>query len=68
MSYEIGYAPRGDRHVRTTQKATAREALATARALIASDEEIRHIKAPYGGQIGMGELELAAEREGPANA
>ncbi|WP_175429816.1 hypothetical protein [Azospirillum argentinense] len=53
--------------MRTTQKPTARDALKTAQALIASDEEIRHIKSPYGGEIGMGELALEAEREEAAN-
>ena len=64
MTYEIGYAPRGDKKVRTVKMTTAREALRIVRDLERSDEEIRHIKAPPGYEIGIGELELTAEREG----
>jgi len=43
---------------------TARQALETVQALQASDEEIRHIKTLSGLEIGTGELELLAAREG----
>ncbi len=68
MPYEIGYAPKDDKKVRSARPPTAREALRVVRNLQASDEEIRYIKAPFGAEIGIAELELDAEREGSPNA
>ena len=68
MAYEIGFAPRSARKMSSTTAANAREALKIVRGLEASDEQIKYIKAPYGGEIGIGELELEAERENKADA
>jgi hypothetical protein len=64
MPYEIGHAPKGSRVVSQIVMPTARQALETVQALRASDEEIRHIKTLSGYEIGTGELELLAAREG----
>jgi hypothetical protein len=64
MPYEIGHAPKGSRVVSQIVMPTARQALETVQALQASDEEIRHIKTLGGHEIGTGELELLAAREG----
>ena len=64
MPYEIGHAPKGSRVVSQIVMPTARQALETVQALQASDEEIRHIKTLSGLEIGTGELELLAAREG----
>jgi hypothetical protein len=67
MSYEIGYAPVGRREVFVVRRSNAKEALKTVLELQASDEQIRHIKAPTGSDIGFRELNLAAEKEGGPN-
>lgn len=64
MSYTIGYAPRGWKNVNTKQQPNAREALKLVLALQRSDEEVRYIKAPWGGEIGLDELRMTAEQEG----
>lgn len=53
MSYEIGYARMGRSNISVAQSPNAHEALKTVLALQASDEEIRHIKAPAGHDIGL---------------
>jgi hypothetical protein len=65
--YEIGFSPRGARKISVTMRPNAQDALKTVRALEASEEEIRYIKAPGGYEIGIGELQLEAERKGNAN-
>jgi hypothetical protein len=64
MPYTIGYSrQRKGGKVSEATVHNAEEALKTVRALGASDETIRYIKAPWGGEIGMGELQMYAEEE-----
>jgi hypothetical protein len=50
LAYTIGYAPKGRRRTSTVERATAREALKLASDLLASDEEIRFIRAHAPGE------------------
>lgn len=62
MPYIVGYSQYRNRGpISEATCATATEALRAVHGLQASDETIRYIKAPYGGEIGIGELERDAE-------
>jgi hypothetical protein len=63
MSYEIGYAPKGESKVSVTQQSSARAALKAVLALNATGEVIRYVKVPAGHDIEIGELHLLADRE-----
>jgi hypothetical protein len=66
MPYEVEYAPKGSRVISNTVMPTAREALETVQAFQAGDEEIRRITTLNGSEIGIGELQLLAQRESDA--
>ncbi len=63
MSYTIGFAPKNTNKVSTVEEADARAALETAELLQRSDEIISYIKTPTGYEIGVGELQMLADRE-----
>jgi hypothetical protein len=64
MPYVIGYGMRNKREVSTAEKPTAKEALALVDALQRSDEEIKFIRSPHGGEIGIEMLRVLAKEEG----
>jgi hypothetical protein len=66
MPYVIGYGMRNKREVSTAEKLTAKEALALVDALQRSDEEIKFIRSPHGGEIGVEMLRVLAKEEGAA--
>jgi hypothetical protein len=66
MPYVIGYGMRNKREVSTAEKPTAKEALALVDALQRSDEEIKSIRSPHGGEIGIEMLRVLAKEEGAA--
>jgi hypothetical protein len=66
MPYVIGYGMRNKREVSTAEKPTAKEALALVDALQRSDEEIKFIRSPHGGEIGVEMLRVLAKEEGAA--
>jgi hypothetical protein len=64
MTYKIGYsAQRKGGKVSEATVSSAKRAFRLVCELQASDEMIRYIKAPWGGAIGVGELEMYAEKE-----
>lgn len=64
MAYIVGYAPnRNKGKVSEAAAQNAREALKLVEDLQRSDETIRFIRAPWGGEIGIGELKMYAEEE-----
>jgi hypothetical protein len=66
MAYVVGYSMRrNDRKISEATYQDARAALEGVFRLEASDETIRYIKAPWGGEIGKGELKMYAEEEAP---
>jgi len=66
MPYVIGYGMRNKRQVSTAEKPTAKEALALVDALQRSDEEIKFIRSPHDGEIGIEMLRVLAKEEGAA--
>ena len=64
MTYIIGFSPKrvGGKVAETTCP-NAKEALEAVHGLQASDETIRFIRAPWGGEIGVRELQMYAEQE-----
>ncbi|MGD0482304.1 MAG: hypothetical protein ABSA42_19200 [Terracidiphilus sp.] len=67
MTYIVAYSPRrtGGR-ISEAVYPNAQEAWKAVLDLEASDETIRHIRAPWGGEIGKDELQMFAEEEGRA--
>ncbi len=63
QQYIIGYSQKKTGPVREAKFSSAIEALKTVDGLFRSDETIRYIKAPWGGEIGEGELKMLAEKE-----
>lgn len=68
MAYEIGFSQHRNSKLSTAVEPTAQGALKTVDGLKASDEVIRFIKAPWGGEIGYGELKMIAEQEAQKDA
>jgi hypothetical protein len=64
MPYIIGFGMRNKPEIATAEKPTAKEALALVDALQRSDEEIKFIKAPHEGEIGVEMLRVLAKEEG----
>ena len=64
MPYIVGYGLRNRREVWTAEKPTARDALALVDSLQRSDEEIKFIRAPGEGEIGIDMLRVLADEEG----
>ena len=64
MPYTIGFGMRNKREVSTAEKPTAKEALALVDALQRSDEEIKFIRSPHEGEIGIEMLRVLAKEEG----
>jgi len=64
MAYTIGFGMRGKhKQVSESVQPTATEAWKLVCDLEASDEEIKFIRAPYGGEIGREELKMYADDE-----
>ena len=64
MPYIIGFGMRGrGKKVSTAEKLTAREALALVDDLQKSDEEIKFIRSPHEGEIGIEMLRVLAKEE-----
>ena len=63
MAYVIGYGMRNKRQVSITERPTAKEALALVDALERSDEEIKFIRSPSEGEIGVEMLRVLAKEE-----
>jgi hypothetical protein len=63
MTYTIGYSPRPRGKVDKAVEPDAKAALKTILGLKASDEIIRYIKAPWGGNIEIDRLRVLADEE-----
>jgi hypothetical protein len=63
MSYTIGFIPRNQQDVSATEAPTASRALAMIAALQESAEEIRFIRSPQEGDMGIEMLLLLAKEE-----
>ena len=63
MPYIIGFSQKRIGPVSEAEFATAQQALKEHDPLVQSDETIRYIKAPWGGEIGRGELLMKADQE-----
>ena len=64
VPYTIGFVVKGRSRIRSVEQPTAKAALKLMRDLQASHEQIKFIKTPSGGEIGIGELEMLAAKEG----
>ena len=64
MPYIVAYGLKNRRELWTAEKPTARKALALVEALHEKGEEIRFIKAPGDGEIGVEMLRILADKEG----
>ena len=64
MPYIIGFGPRNKREVSIAETRTAKEALELVEALQRSDEEIKFIRAPAEGEIGVEMLRVLVNEEG----
>ena len=64
MPYIIGFGTRNKRKVSTAETRTAKEALELVEALRRSGEEIKFIRAPAEGEIGVEMLGVLANEEG----
>ena len=63
MSYTIGFIPRNQHKVSATEAPTANQALAMIAALQESAEEIKFIRSPQEGEMGIEMLLLLAKEE-----
>ncbi|WP_024517553.1 hypothetical protein [Bradyrhizobium sp. Tv2a-2] len=63
MSYTIGFVPRNKQAVSATEAPTANRALAMIAALQETAEEIRFIRSPQEGDMGIEMLLLLAKEE-----
>ncbi len=63
MSYTIGFVPRNQRDLSAEEAPTANKALAMIAALQESAEEIRFIRSPQEGDMGIEMLLLLAKEE-----
>jgi hypothetical protein len=63
MSYTIGFVPKNQREVSATEAATANQAVAMIAALQESAEEIKFIRSPQEGEMGIEMLLLLAKEE-----
>jgi hypothetical protein len=63
MSYTIGYQVRNQKAVLATEAATANQAVAIVAALQKSAEEIKFIRSPQEGDMGIEMLLLLAKEE-----
>jgi hypothetical protein len=63
MTYTIGHSPRSKGKIDEAPMPDAVTALKEVLGLQASDEKIRFIRAPWGGEIGVEELRMYAEKE-----
>jgi hypothetical protein len=64
VPYIIGFGTRNKREVSTAERRTAKEALELVEALQRSGEEIKFIRAPAEGEIGVEMLRVLANEEG----
>jgi hypothetical protein len=64
VPYIIGFGTRNKREVSTAEMRTAKEALELVEALQRSDEEIKFIRAPAEGEIGVEMLRVLVDEEG----
>ena len=64
MPYVIGFGARNTLGVSTAEKRTAKEALELVEALQRSEEEIKFIRAPAEGEIGIEMLRVLVSEEG----
>ena len=64
MPYIIGFGTRNKREVSAAERRTAKEALELVEALQRSGEEIKFIRAPAEGEIGVEMLRVLANEEG----
>jgi hypothetical protein len=63
MSYTIGFIPRNHKEVSATEAPTANQALAMIAALQDSAKEIKFIRSPQEGEMGIEMLLLLAKEE-----
>jgi hypothetical protein len=63
MTYTIGFSPRSKGTISEATLPDAKTALNEVLGLKASDETIRFIRSPWGGEIGVEELRMYAEQE-----
>ena len=63
MSYTIGFVPRNQQNVAAAEVPTAKKALAMIAALQESADEIRFIRSPQEGEMGIEMLMLLAKEE-----
>jgi hypothetical protein len=63
MSYIIGFIPRNQQEVSATEAPTANQALAMIAALQENADEIKFIKSPQEGEMGIEMLLLLAKEE-----
>ena len=63
MSYTIGFVPRNQQDVAAAEVPTAKKALAMIAALQESADEIRFIRSPQEGEMGIEMLLLLAKEE-----
>jgi hypothetical protein len=63
MTYTIGFSPKSKGEISKATMPDAKTALKEVLGLQASDETIRFIRAPWGGEIGVEELRMHAEQE-----
>lgn len=63
MSYTIGFQARNQKALLATEAATANQAVAIVAALQASADEIRFIRSPQEGDMGIEMLLLLAKEE-----
>ena len=64
MPYIIGFGTRNKREVSIAETRTAKEALELVEALQRNDEEIKFIRAPAEGEIGVEMLRVLVNEEG----
>jgi hypothetical protein len=64
VPYAVGYSLTGRKELWTTQRPTARDALALVDALQKSNKEIDFIDSPGEGKIGVEMLRIIASEEG----
>jgi hypothetical protein len=64
MPYVVGYVLKNRRELWTAERRSARDALALVDSFERSGEEIRFIKAPAEGGIGVEMLRIIADEEG----
>jgi hypothetical protein len=67
MPFTIGFGMRNKLEIATAEKPTAKEALALVDALQRSDEEIKFIRSPHEGEIGIEMLRVLAKEDNTAH-